>query len=368
MKSPLSKILAAAALGTAAACGAGPDREPNVGQFSGEAVDSTAQDQVACSSPAPQVFANALCVCGDLKALALLEVENAVGGPASVGVNGNSYVYGRHEVRGNYVAYRGIAGLGTLYVAQNVATAGNLGEIGRLRVQGDVDVGGQLTSFGYLEIGGALRVAGKTQLFGEPSIGSRGPYQAPALPCGCGASQKVNVRAEVAKARDAAVLGRIATLDEVTQTLRSGRYFVEELNGRDKWRIEGAVALYVGGSLELLGDGLFELAPDATLDLFVAGGVREVGMLKFSGAKYASQVRVYAGGDVVAVGAQELHGALYAPDAKVTLLGGTVVRGSIFAGELEALGAVKVQQTKIPLPRVEGSNCTTLEVKTAISP
>jgi hypothetical protein len=113
-------------------------------------------------------------------------------------------------------------------------------------------------------------------------------------------------------------------------------------------RIEGAVTLAIDGSLVAVGSDKIELAPGATLDLYVAGSVETAGNVQL-GDNDPSAFRLYVGGGsdgkdhmLVHAGEQTFRGLIYAPSATVAFAGVTVVEGSIFASDLDYAGTLTV--------------------------
>jgi hypothetical protein len=148
---------------------------------------------------------------------------------------------------------------------------------------------------------------------------------------------------------DDAAAGLDPTLDSVGDfalALGSGSYYLQSFStvGSATLTIDGAVALFVDGDLETVGDAHFDLTPGSTLDLYVAGSVSMVGGALFNHAAPGT-VRLYVGGPtgkLDLVGAQEVIGAVYAPDADLELVGDTRFVGSVFARNLDGVGQLSI--------------------------
>lgn len=320
----------------------------------------------ACpSSPAPKLFSRALCLCGDFDQVGELNVRAAPSGAVgSVGVNGNTSLTGNPTVEGSWIAYRGLGGVGNLATTGNVETTGEVSGTGELRVGGDLVVGGDLSGVGQLSVAGKLRVAGKQSLVGNQQVGGLGPYTAPALPCGCEASQRFDVAGAVAEAktRNDNAAAQLPTVDVVGQynlKLSSGRYYFESVRtlGDSLWQIDGSVAVFIDGNLDQVGDANIDVAPGATLDLYVSGSIHTVGSTRLAARPGA--VRLYVGGKapmLVSVGDLSLVADLYAPEAEVSLVGDARVDGALFAHTLESVGSLAL--TYAP-PAPPADSCST---------
>lgn len=320
-------------------------------------------------SPAPGLFANALCLCGDLASVGASITTSSPAGAASVGVNGRSAIVGDDHVGGSFAAYGGVAGTGRLHVDDDLTTPANVTGVGLLSVGHDLSVGGDLTGVGELAVGGTLRVAGARQTLGLAQVAATGAYSAPAgPPCPCDGSTFIDVAAHVAAAKaknDNGAHGlptSLAAVGAESVTLPTGSYYFDHVEtvGRAHFVVDGVVALYLDGSLDAVGDELVELKPNATLDLWVAGAVRTVGRLAFGGDP--SAVRLYVGGAgggaVLSVGLQELSGAIYAPTARVAFVGDTTIHGALFAHDLDGVGLFSIDYAapQAPPPAQCGGN------------
>ena len=347
--------LVPAVLVSFAACTGGADRPHYTSSQS--AVNGQCPD-----APKPELFAAGLCVChdfdvvGDLKVKPLLPNE-----PGRVGVNGVTHLVGTPTVAGDFVAWNGLDGVGQANVGGTLSTVTDLAGVGKLRVGGDLVVGGNLAGVGELQVDGMLRVAGNASVTGDAKYAGFAPYEAPALPCGCGDAEILDVAAKVAEARANAgnTTTSIPSMDVVGSadlTLGSGSYFFEHVTsvGETTWNIEGGVEIFLDGDLEEVGAHNIKLAPGATLDLYVSGNVTLVGDTQFGGE--AGAFRLYIGGKDpvgVAVGTQAFRGTIYAPRAELSFVGDTIIEGTLFAGSVSGVGTLEVRQAGAKAPAEE---------------
>lgn len=306
-------------------------------------------------TPAPKLMDRALCLCSDFNVIgASLLVEPAAGGAANVGVNGTTGIIGLNRIDGRFDAHMGVSGLGQLEIRDTLSTTANVGALGRLSCGGDLNVGGNLASIGLLSVGGTLRVAGRDGTLGLRGANAKGPYQPPAgPPCGCDnpfdvaavvtAASTTNDNASIGLSTDAA---KVIGLHQIT--LKTGRYYLKGVKtlGAVRLKIEGIVALFIDGNIDTIGAEQIALGPNATLDLYVAGSLRTIGLASLGAQKNPSAFRLYVGGAdpvIVSVGAQAFFGSIYAPRAKVGFIGGTFIEGSLFADRLDGIGILKIR-------------------------
>jgi hypothetical protein len=319
------------------------------------------------ASPAPALFQNALCLCGDLNEVgASIATHLANGNAASVGVNGRSNVVGFDDVEGSWASYMGMFGTGKAHVRDDLSTTGDLVGVGALDVGGDLSVGGDLRGVGELSVGGTLRVAGQHATLGFGQVKATGPYTAPAgPPCPCDGSTFLDVAAAVTKAKtqnDNAKAGLPTSVANIGLTkvhLPTGSYYFDHVEtiGATHFVADGVVALYLDGSLDAVGAEWIEISPTATLDLYVSGQVRTVGALAVGSDP--SALRLYVGGKdaaVLSVGFQAIAGMIYAPTATVAFVGDTNIHGALFAKDLEGVGLFTIDYSAAQAPTP--SQCT----------
>jgi hypothetical protein len=319
-------------------------------------------------SPAPALLPQAVCVCGDLAHAGALSTEARPGGAADVGVERNASFAAGTSVDGSLRVGEGLSFAGAAKVRDHLWASRGISFAGNLDVGGDLATGGGFHGAGAADVGGQLRVQDDVSVAGTLRSGGRAPYAEPSEPpCGCDAARLYDVKAAVDLARTKNDNGRagispdgaLATANATELALPSGRYYVRDLEsvGALKVRAKGSVQLYVEGSLVQVGAARFAIDPGATLDLFVAGSVTSVGALDLGDAERPEAFRLYVGGEggtVSLVGAARFSGLVYAPRATVSLAGGAVVDGALFAGDLSFAGAVKVRHAAVG---TQGTEC-----------
>jgi hypothetical protein len=326
----------------------------------------TGRTASALSVAPKNTFARAVCVCGDLSLAGSLKTEAAPGQSADVGVTGKITMSTDTKIDGALIAGGPLGFSGEVGIAKDLLTPKDISGTGDLAVGASLSCGGSITTAGTMNVKGALAVAGAVTHSGERAIGSTQPFAASALaqPCGCDA---FDVAAAVALAKtsndDAArsIDERLAAVGENELTLESGRYYLEDpaAVGRTHFTINGAVSIYVAGSLALVGESNFALADGATLDLYVSGGVGYAGSVVAGNAKDPSAFRLYVGGkDAIVAGAGEAtyHGFIFAPDAEVQFAGTTEVEGALFTKGLTYAGSLEVKYAA-PAERADAPAC-----------
>jgi hypothetical protein len=308
---------------------------------------TTTVAQAIC--PPPAVFEAAVCVCENLDHVGDLFVEPGPGGVGAVGVNGKVDLVGRAEVAGDFIAWGGFASVGASIGDSLVTPAGVTGT-GQLAIAGNATIGGDLACVGSVAIGGDLALGGAERVIGELTTANRTAYSAPAAPpCDCDPATFFDVNGAVAAAKQ--ITGGHTSWDHVGASeirLAGGNYFVTSANvvGLTKIFVDGSASVYVEGSLASVGAAQWELAPGATLDLFVSGSVGSVGQLRIGNTADPTAFRLYIGGGddvtVGAVGQTELAGSIYAPRATLAYVGDARITGSIFAKSIRGVGALDV--------------------------
>lgn len=287
---------------------------------------------------------NAVCVCNDLNLVGAGFLAKSNASPANVGVNGQAMVVGQYDIGGSLIAMKGVTGVGDVRTGGSLSTTADVGGVGRVAVGGDLMVGGRIANVGKLDVAGTLGVLGEATLFGEQNIGKRGAYVAPAEPCGCGALA-VDVAAKVAEARANGIrISDTTSIGDSKLTLGTGTYFAGSLAsvGALELTIDGAVALAIDGDLQTVGRQHLELTPGSTLDLYVGGGLATVGDSLFGKSASPGSVRVFLGGEALSVGAQTFNASIYAPRSDLSLVGDTVIAGSVFARSIGGVGRLTV--------------------------
>jgi hypothetical protein len=312
---------------------------------------------------APATFSNALCLCGDLRNVGQgLFVSQAGKEAVHVGVNGQALLVGSWGGDGDWHLHEGLSGAGDLAVSGDLGSHGDVQVVGALSTGGDLSVGGDLFSVGELSVGGALAVGGAESIVGESSFHHRGALELPhSLPCACEAEGFLDVGERVREAKhhndNAKLNGQApgAMHDGSMMALHPGSYYFQGLHmAQSMLHIHGAVSVYVDGDLESVDHGHFQLEPGATLDFYVSGSVKSVGLLHLAMAESPSAVRLYIGGDepvtVSGTGHQEYMGSIYAPRATLNFTGETVLEGALFAHELSSVGKLEVRYRAPEMP------------------
>ncbi len=327
-----------------------------------EVVQATCTGQIA-----ERIFTNALCTCENTRLAGYLktrgfdsrdgafDANQDVGGGAAVGMNG---------------AYEIGAGFTDVGGSLSIAGAQALNFIGYLRTAGDLRLGGDVLVPGYVEVGRDAWLAGNltsgpfrvgrdlhyaAQLFALPLLVDGASLGEPVQirpPCPC--QRLLDVEGIVDQTRavnDNALVGlQPGALKQVVGRveieLPCGRYYVDEISGIGgiDVRITGRVALMVGGPVAAAGRLDFDLAPDAELDLFIAGDLGLIGAASFGDRDRPAATRVYVGGsnDIVLIGASDFVGNVYAPRAKLTAPGYVAAYGSFFVKSIDFAGYANV--------------------------
>lgn len=344
-----------------------PTRQPPPAVGEGGAVDDGAghtgatpsHGGRACSA-APRLLPTAVCVCGDVSHAGKLTVEAPAGGAANVGVEGDVGFAAGTSVDGSLWSRRGLHFAGDLSVRDNLWVRDEMSFAGSLKVGQNLAVGGDLSGAGDASVGSSLFVLGEASVAGDLTA-SRQEYIEPATsPCGCEGPGLFDVAGAVKAARERNDNGSLPTrADQVfvgatTLTLTEGRYFFENMTsvGQTKIVIEGQVHLFIDGSLDLVGKQQIELAPGATLDLYVNGSVATVGDVSFGDAARPEAFRLYLGGvgsALVGAGDRAFHGMIYAPTADLSFAGDTLIDGALYARSLSYAGDLRVRYAR-PTP------------------
>jgi hypothetical protein len=343
------------------ASGGGGGSGPSYGSFGGSGAGT-------CVPQAPTTFADAVCVCGDLGEAGVLHTIAPSGGSASVGVNGRAGAATGAWVQGGFVAYEGLDVAGDLQVRDSVESTADLTGAGVLDVGGDLEVGGHLTFVGTLSVDGTLALASPSTVLIPLHVGSMGAYAKPAgPPCGCAPSTLLPISQVVAQAatvNDDAAHGLdpsgASLIGAGTLSLPSGTYYFKDVAriGLAKIEVTGHVALAFDGALVSLGVGLFDIAPGASLDVYVTGLLGTAGAVKLGDPTHPEAFRLFvggAGGMIATAGVDEWDGLIYAPQADIAFAGVTAVHGSVFANQLAWAGLLEVTYAGASQP---GSSCT----------
>jgi hypothetical protein len=266
----------------------------------------SAQTGDSCSGSAGgRSYRYALCSCADVTTSAPLEID----------------------------AFRGVP----------TAAVSGAGDVG---VDGDLQAGPRLQIPGQLSLTGtASAPAGVLDGITQAQVGTD--------PCACDDLPDLDPNAGSAVEFDNAR----AALDEraldgvsgdASLTLACGRYRLSRMavSGALSLKIQGKVALFVDGNIEL--DDTFEVtvAEDASLELFVAGNMRVAGKLQLGdSARGQRSLRVHVAGQgtVDLGGISTLAGVLDAPFADLVTRQALTVYGALFVRRLSAEAEVHVR-------------------------
>jgi hypothetical protein len=304
-------------------------------------------------------FSNALCTCGNLQLSNSLSTHGfdsrqgpyQVGQPddsgAAVGVNGNYsllagattvggsfsiagggdlQLVGQLQSRGDFYCAGNILVAGPATVSRNAWLGGNFSGLGALTVDGDCHHVGLLTAL-------PVSVAGTNQR--QPVIVAK--------PCPCAPSDLLDISALVDAAKvknDNDSFGlpgdRLASVAGADQwTLSCGRIYLSQISGVGNLviHVTGMVALFIDGSINLVGSLSFDVASGAEIDVFVKGDLNVQGALSLASKDRPAAGRLWVGGKNAITLPSPWIGNLYAPQAHVSATVGLEVWGSIFVGD-----------------------------------
>lgn len=304
-----------------------------------------------------EVMEHALCLCGNFKEVgngldtrssSYLLGEDSSG--AHVGINGGVDHVGNLNVRGSLNVARGLQGVGNLTVDQDLILGGSADITGNWNIGRDTWILGTLDAVGNVIIerdfylGGALYIVGTA----DYEVGHRGfTYAGP--PCPCGASQLIDVQAEVAAHRTANDNARLPSgVGNAELILEPGVYYFgssSELVGNGRIVTRGHVELYVEGDIEAVGNLGLEPEPGSEVELWVSGKIDTVGNLNLGTSDARPRAfRLFMGGSGVSiVGNADFVGAIYAPQVDIDFVGNLTVHGSLFARSIKGTGNITIE-------------------------
>lgn len=333
---------------------------------------------------AASYFLNALCSCNSAALGNYLETRgfDSSRGPyepeqpddsgASVGVNGNYQLgYGYTDVGGSL----SLAGPEEVELVGRVVVRGDLRAAGNVMVTGDATIarnawlGGNYTGIGSLSVEGALHHQGAVVALSVSTGSDLSEAVTIEKPCACDSADLLDVGKLVEDARTnndnaRASLEQSALASVVGSThitLPCGRFYLDQIVGTGDVQIDvtGPVALFIGGSLDVLGSFDVRPAPGAEVDVFLGEALRVTGQLNLAGQDSPAAGRIYVGG----TGDVELDGLfignLYAPGSRVSSSVALEVWGSIFAGEFTSSAYARFVYDRAVL--AAGSRCNTPE-------
>lgn len=335
------------------------------------------QGQTTCTGTMAQVaFRYALCSCEAFDGTGDISTDEigSQKGAAALGINGALDCVGTLDV-GGQLAVAGNAGLGLAALATvhgDLLAAGPIEHQDDLIIIRDAFAGGDFDGAGSLRIDGTLtQPAGKGVYSASSRIGRR--VEAPveiAPPCDCSAETTYDiagfVRAQRTQNDNAAVQLDPSVLDGFVKSekqlrLPCGRFYLQSIHGVADLvlEIEGRVALFVGGDVDVTGSIKIELDEGAELDLFIEKGLSITGGLDLGQKQAPSRLRIYVGGNepIDLVGGSALAANLYAPHAELATTGQLEVFGALFVRRLSLVGALSVHYDRAILQ--VGAQCAT---------
>ncbi len=337
----------------------------------------------ACVGDLSDVFRFAACACESLDVSGSLSTDSfdstsdagpASGDLASIGSNGEISTNSRLTLAGSLWAGGpapdggpavtlggGVSAGGT--IAHDVHSAADV------QVDGKYLVGGSVWADGNAIVGpaGSLAVLGTLYV---PAGHSASGVQAtvvnasvpPTTPCSCAAPIDIAaVVAAYANGNDDSSIGLTANTSLTgTVALPCGRFYVGGIGGDTvDLHVNGRVALFVAGDVDVTQDLRIQLASGAELDLFVTGSVSIMGAFEVGDANSPSRTRVYIGGATLALSAiaSPLAANIYAPNAVLELASNLEMWGSIFAGHMQLSGDFAIHYDTSVLQVAEASGC-----------
>ena len=325
-------------------------------------------EDVCSGTVAVRTFRRALCTCeGYATSTPLVTdsfdgrtgpyVPGAGGTMGGVGIDGTLMASARISLGGPLV----VSGAGGASfqvdstVARDLEVGGPLGANIALTCGGDADVASNITT-SSLTVTGTLTVPTTATIGGTINAGAtvRAPVTV-SPPCGCGASDLVDIAGFVAghatdNTNDAIGLSPsrlTGYTGDTTVDLPCGIYYVGAIRGMGALhlRITGRVALLVDGDLTLTSPLDIELATsDAELDLMIAGLVSSNARITAGDPHHPSRTRIYVGGSgtIPLSGDSEIAANIYAPRAAVALSAPATIFGSLFVRRLDQAAAVTI--------------------------
>ncbi len=323
------------------------------------------------AEPAPEddAFGTALCLCGNLDLVGSGVVSRSSSGLLGadhgfghIGINGSLESVGGFEVDGSLDLAHGFNSVGDITVAGDLFTGDGVDLVGSGEIGQDAWIDGDLSVVGDAAIGGDLYLSGDLSAVGDVTygVGHRGfAYGGP--PCGCDPGQLLDVDAIVsahAADNDNALLPEV--VGSTALTLTEGDYYFgssSELVGSASIEVQGAVAVYIDGDIDSVGELNITIAEGGELELWVTGSIHSVGNVNLGPQTAASPrtFRLFMGGSgdgVSTVGDARFVGAIYAPEVDIDFVGGLEVVGSLFANNLDGTGdLVLTYDTDLNAPR-----------------
>jgi hypothetical protein len=347
-----------------------------------ESGSGTGQYDACTGRIAATYFLNALCSCGRAQFGNFLQTRgfDSSRGPyqpdqaddsgASVGING-PYVLsaGQTDVGGSLslASAESAELVGSLQVRGDLRATGNVTVAGTATVARNVWLAGNFVGLGPLSVGGIIHHQGS--VLALPLSAQSDVQEAVSVPepCPCQPGELLDVPALIGRARvdndnakanlQANALGAVAGSRSVT--LPCGRYYLDRIRGAGNvvLQVTGAVALFVGASLDLIGNLEVQLSPGAEIDVFLGQDLRVTGRLALSRMERPAAGRLYLAGSADVVLNSPFIGNLYAPAARVSSVGALEVWGSLVAGEFASSSSASFVYDRAVL--TAGSACNT---------
>jgi hypothetical protein len=343
-----------------------------------------------CTGDVAHLFRFAACACASLDASGKLTTDafdsTSDGGPASsnaasVAANGEVSTNAHTSLGGSVWAGGQQLAPGTPAVtlkgdgtiAHDVQAGGDVSVGGIYQVGGNLFASGNVTiQSGSLSVVGTVNLPNGDSATGVTAGGGvvHGPVQV-APPCDCSTPLDVASLVAARKAsNDDASIGLATTALEQPAgpvPLPCGQYYVDAIQGSTVTiDVQGRVALFVGGDLAVTQAFQVVLAPDAELDLFIAGSVSVQGTTSLGDVNAPAHVRVYVGGTGFTLSASASIGAnLYAPAAVLQLASSFEMWGAIFAHDLQFSGDFTIHYDtsvlQVPGCTPNGTPCKTCD-------
>ncbi|GAB4567011.1 MAG: hypothetical protein Tsb0020_19190 [Haliangiales bacterium] len=335
-------------------------------------VDDGATELQCAGRIAERVFEHAICVCADLTTDRPLTVDGFdssqgaydPGAPtqlaSTVAVNGDVQANDTVQISGDLIAAgaTGVSPGPNLTIAGALASNGALeGADSRVEIGGDASVGGDIT-LSEFTVNGVLTTPPEATVTvsGAEQINQRATAAvAIAPPCPCAAEDRIDIAAIIAAQAqdndnqsielDPSSLANFAT--DTTLELPCGRFYLDRVQSDQAaltLRVTGRAGLYVSAGITLGRSLTVELAPQASLDLFVTDFVNVAGDLYLGDPDAPDRLRIYVdrAGAVNLSGRSVLAGNLYAPESTLSLPAGAEIFGAVFVDRIAASDTVSV--------------------------
>lgn len=372
----------ATASSSVASTGAGSAIDAGLGDFcSGKGAIPIPGSTDCTGDIGKKIFLFAMCSCTDLTVNNTLDTDsiNSNNGPTklaggSVGVNGNYSTSAPNNIGGAVL-------VGGTLTAQN-----SYDVLQDLTCNGDAHIGAPATAESDAYLGGDvigpphdLHVLGKlhTPKSGNVAqVSSDGGFTIGAVnippPCDCSAPVDIAGIVAAFKATNDNVTNGIFP-DALTAkpeypkdlTLPCGRYYLSGVNVNQTVSVHltGRTVLAIEGDIVVSGPFSIDLAPGASLDLFVTGNVNFMNTSAIGNVASPASTRAYIGGSqVVLAGPLSLAGNVYLPNAQFHATNDLEMWGAIFSKSILTDGHVKVHYDEAILGidgcKPPGSSCT----------